>query len=230
MNYSQENRLSMYYAVKDALNTHNLVWSVTVAFAAAVAEFLTNIGTLESVVAKQVIDIRGFAKSKAKAEDTLVEAAMKVAGGTLAFATVVENAVLATQMKVSDSGLRSFRDGIIAQACQGIHDSANAEILNLADYGILPADMTALQAAIDAYVALVSAPRNAIASRKGHTTELAMMMKDTSKLLDDRMDAMLVLFAETNPEFHREYFDARIIVDLKGGATKEDEGDIAEAA
>ena len=230
MTSSQENRLSMYYAVKDVLNTHQVVWSVTVAFAAAVAEFLTNIGTLESVVAKQVIDIRGFAKSKAKAEDVLVETALKVAGATLAYATVTKNAVLATQMRVSDSGLRAFRDGIIAQACQGIHDSANAEILNLADYGLLAADLTALQDAIDAYVALVSAPRNAIASRKGHTAELALMMKDTSKLLDDRMDAMMVLFVETDPEFHREYFVARIIIDLKGGVPKTDEGDLAEAA
>jgi len=216
MNAKQENRLSMYYTTDSALDKYSAVWTGILAFEACVSEFKTNIGAIESAVSKQIIDIRGYAMGKAKAEANMIQETVKVAGAAKAYATVSGKLVLATQMSVAKSGLRQFRDAVVAQACQGIHDAANAEVANLADYGISAVEMTALQDAIDAYAALISAPRIAITQRKGQTAEIALLIRDTYKLLSNRMDPLMGLFGASAPIFYREFFDARIIVDHRG--------------
>lgn len=222
----------MYYSVQHALERYTTTWSGTAALATAVSELNANITALEAAVAKQVVDIRGYAKDKAQAEDLMIAVTMKVAGAAKAFATVQGNAVLATQMSASPSALRKFRDAVIALACQGIHDAANAVVADLADYGILPADMTALQDAINVYVQLVGSPRTAITERKSQTSEIGLLVRDTAKLLNNRMDPLVGIFAVSDATFHRAYFDARIIVDHRGGrdsASENPEG-TAEAA
>jgi hypothetical protein len=113
------------------------------------------------------------------------------------------------------------RDAIIAQTCQNIHDLANPIIAALAAYGLLPADLTGHQSTIDAYTATVGSPRAALTVRKGATAEINALVKDSMKILNNRMDKMMPEWEASNPDFFQEYFDARMIVD--SGSTKQDE-------
>lgn len=214
----------MYYAVQKVLEKHNAVWSATPAFAATVTELGANIDALEAAVAKQVIDIRGYAISKAEAERQMVSLTIKVTGAAKAYAVVNQDQVLATQVNVTPSTFHRLRGAIVSQACQGLHDIVAPLTAELADYGITAEDLEALQTAIEAYTGLISSPRNAITARKGHTAEIGFLVRDTAKLLDKRMDALMGLFALEHVDFHREFFDARIIVDHRGSG---DSGDIA---
>ncbi|MCB9182761.1 MAG: hypothetical protein H6591_02505 [Flavobacteriales bacterium] len=87
-------------------------------------------------------------------------------------------------------------------------------------YGITAADPTSLQTKITAYVDVVAFPRNAVTIRKGATAELNALIKDTMKLLNNRLDPMIEEFRESDPKFYKEYFDGRIIVDLGTGDGK----------
>lgn len=62
---------------------------------------------------------------------------------------------------------------------------------------------TAFQKAIDRFVTAIAAPRAAITARKGATAEIRELMKDTTKLLVKRLDALVAQFALTAPEFVR---------------------------
>lgn len=106
----------------------------------------------------------------------------------------------------------------MAEVCQGIHDVANSLVANLAPYGVVPAELTAHQTVIDAYVTAVSAPRTAAIMRKGATSELTVMATKSMRILTNRMDKMMREFQTSDPVFYQEYFDARIIVDA--GAAK----------
>lgn len=227
MNKEQENRLSMYYAVAKYLDEHSTELGTVPALVAAAVEFQANIKALESATEKQVIDITGFAKDKAEAEDKMITLTLAVAGGTRAYATVQGDSVLAGKMNVTVSALRKHRDAVVAQHCQAIHGAANAVVADLADYGVTTALLADLQSAIDRYVAAIAAPRAAITDRKGATAEIRELMKDTTKLLVKRIDSLVEQFRASNPDLVRGYADARIIVDHGKGSAGEAPGALA---
>ena len=103
-------------------------------------------------------------------------------------------------------------------------------VASLTDYGVTAATLTTLQTAIDKYVDASSAPRNAITLRKGATAELRALLKDTNKLLTKRLDALMEQFAETKPEFYRDYQNARIVIDLGTGSGEGTETPLPVAA
>ena len=211
----------MFYATDKFLDENSAVLGTVPALVAAILEFQANIKALEAATEKQVIDITGFAKDKAEAEDAMIGLTLAVAGGTRAYATVIGDSVLAEKMNVTTSALRKHRDAVVAQHSQGIHNEANAVVASLADYGVTPAVLTDLQNAIDRYVAAIAAPRAAITDRKGATAEIRELMKDTTKLLVKRIDSLVEQFRVTNPDLVRGYEDARIIVDLGKGSSDE---------
>lgn len=220
MNKQQENQLSMFYATQKALTDNNTLWSGIPAMVDATNEYNTNIRMIEDCVERQVIDLRGYAQAKAEAEAAMIGMTLAVAGAVRAYATTVGNSVLAGKMNVTRSGLLRHRDAVVAQHCQGIHTKANAEVANLADYGVTAATLTELQTMINTYVAAISAPRNAITGRKGSTAELRLLIKDTNKILAKRLDSLMEFFALTQPNFHRDYWNARIIVDHGAGSSE----------
>ncbi|MBK7752063.1 MAG: hypothetical protein IPI41_05440 [Flavobacteriales bacterium] len=218
MDKRQENQMTMFYATQRTLTLNESVWTAKPAVADAAQELDTNIGAVEGCIERQVIDIRGFARVKEECETAMLNQTILVAGGVRAYATVIGDSVLLGKMDVSRGSLLRHRDSVIAQHCQGIHTAANEVVANLADYSILPATLTALQTAIDKYVAAIVAPQNAIALRKGATAELRTLMRDTNKLLTKRLDALMEQFAFSNSEFYRDYQNARIVIDLGTGS------------
>lgn len=85
----------------------------------------------------------------------------------------------------------------------------------------MAADLTAQQSTIDAYTATVGSPRAALTVRKGATAEINALVKDSMKILNNRMDKLMPEFEGSNPDFFQEYFDARMIVN--SGTDKKDE-------
>lgn len=221
MNQVQENRLSMAYAAAQVLDQNTLIWNGVPAMVDAHTEFKANLTALEEAVAKQVADIKGHAKDKAAAEEMMITKTLAMAGSVMAFATVNNDNGLAESMDISRSELNRYRDSVVAQRCQTVHDAADANIAALAAYGVLPADVTALQALIDTYIALIPQPRNMITARKGATAEIGALVRDTMKLLNRRVDRLMMQFNYSHPEFVKQYFDARIIIDQHG--QKDDE-------
>ena len=194
MNKRQENRLSMFYVVKSTLEENAAIWSGTPAIVTAKAEYDGNVKSLEDALELQLRDIRGHAVDKRNAE----------------------------AMNIVPSELRRYRDSVVAQRCQDVHDLANGVLASLADYGVDAAKLTAFQARINAYLTENTAPRLAITARKNATAVIEELVEETLTMLNRRMDPLMQGFANTHPEFHRQYTDARIIVDLGGTGDGED--------
>lgn len=222
MNQYQENRLSMFYAVKSTLEDHNAVWSGIPAIVTAKADFDLQVKGLEDALEIQVRDIRGHAVDKSNAEEAMIAETLDVAGKVMAYAVANSNEALAEAMNISPSELRRYRDSIVAQRCQDVHDAANGVLASLAGYGVDAAKLLAFQALIDAYLAANTAPRLAITARKNATAAIERLVDETLDLLHRRMDPLMQGYAITNASFYRLYTDARVIVDL-GGTGEEEE-------
>lgn len=216
MNQVQENKMSMAYAVVQVLDQNTAIWNGVPAIQQAHTEFKANITATELAVSKQIADITGHAKDKAAAEDSMIAKTLSVAGAVMAFATVNGDNGLAEAMNLSPSELRRYRDSVVAQRCMGVHDAATQNATTLVDYGVSAADIADLKTRIDKYVSLIAQPRNRITARKGATAEIGALIRDTMKLLNNRMDRLMQQFAFSHKEFHKHYFDARIIIDQHG--------------
>lgn len=99
-----------------------------VALLAARDEFEVNLLAIKSCVERQVVDITGYAQAKALMVERMVGVALVVAKGTLAYAEVVGDRVLAGKMKVGSQGIdptSGWRGGASSQsildaaACRG---------------------------------------------------------------------------------------------------------------
>jgi hypothetical protein len=213
MKKNQEYRFNMYNAAHRVLLDHSALYASMPALGDAVAELGTNLEAMAQCVEKQVIDITGFARDKAAAEERMLALTQVVAKGALAYATVKDDAVLAAKVRVGLSRLRRHADGVVARHCQAVLDAATTVAGSLADYGVDGPRLDELKAAIQRHDQANSAPRLAITARKGATTELALLLKDTTKLVTRRLDALMERFKLEAPAFHRAYTDARIIVD-----------------
>ncbi|QQR85114.1 MAG: hypothetical protein IPJ76_10845 [Flavobacteriales bacterium] len=221
MKKTAENRMSMFYAVEGVCDKHTLVWTPLVPYATAVGELKDKILLLEDAVQLQESELKGYAEDKRHKKEAMVDKTLEVAQATYALAVDKGDDVLKAQMDHSRSDLLLGRDTVVGQRCQDVHDLANAVVVQLAPYGILPADMTALQTAINAYVTVVDAPRVAVTVRKGATTAIDKLVTEATAILTERMDKLMVEFKSSAPDFWQQYFDARIIVDL--GGKEEDE-------
>lgn len=216
MNQVQENRMSMAYATLQVLDQNTVIWNGVPAMVQVHTEFKANLTALELAVNKQVVDITGHTKDKAASEESMIAKTLSIAGGVMALATVNGDNGLAEAMNLTPSELRKYRDSVVAQRCMGVHDAATANAAALVAYGIAAADITDLKTRIDKYVALIAQPRNMITARKGATAEIGALLRDTMKLLNRRADRLMQQFAFSNKDFHKQYFDARIIIDQHG--------------
>lgn len=210
----------MFYAVNAACDAHNAVWSGLLPYANAVSAFKAKIVEIEKEVETQVTDLEGYAMDKGQRKEVMVRKALAVANQVFAYAEDNGLTVLREKMDVRYSDLIAPRDAVVAQKCQGIHDEANAVIGSLGDYGIMATDLTELQGLIDAYEAVISAPRTAITVRKGATEAIENLIREGTTILKNRMDKLMSEFQVSDPGFYQEYFDARIVVN--SGTKKED--------
>ncbi len=216
MTHYEENRLSMFYSTRQVLDQHTVLWSTVPALVAAKGEFDANIASIEAALAVQLRDITGHTEAKAVAHEAMVQQTVLMAGGVMAFAVATGDEGLAEEMNIYPSELRKYRDSEVAQRCQGVHDAAQTHAAALVDYGVSAADIALMQQLIDTYLDLVQQPRNVITARKGATSEIGLLVRDTLKLLSRRMDMLMRRYLGSAPDLYRQYTNARIIIDRGG--------------
>ena len=223
MNKVSENKMTMIYATMAACAKFLLTWTGLVAFKNAHDELVANMKSIEDASETQELNMKGAALDKRFKRDAMTQKTIVMAQALFAYAEDTNDIVLREKANLSEHDLTKKRDAIVAQLCQGISNLATALGASLTDYGVTAAEITGLQSAIDNYVAVVTAPRNATTVRKGATAEINTLMKDSMKILNNRMDKLMPEYKDSAAQFYQEYFDARIVVDAAGSSRKEEE-------
>ena len=225
MNDVQENKLSMYLAIKTVLMDNDSIWTGFPAFVSAVVDFGEKLEGIILAVERQETAITGVRSDKLVAQELMITSALAVSGSVFAYASATNNQTLKEAVNYSYSSLRYVRDTISAERCKIIHSQALAEVANLADYGITAATLTELDELIDSFADLLPAPRVAITSRKGATSGLVDLIKDIDLILNERLDMLMPQFKESNLEFYKHYFDSRLIAGARRSSDDGDGGD-----
>lgn len=223
MTDKQENKLGMYYSVVAACENHNAVWSGLPAFATAFTEFQSHVDAIGDAAEAQETGVTGATKNKNTALKNLTDAAYPLGTAVQAWATVEGDTQLAERVYWSRSDYLYGRDADSETMARTVLTEATANLPALADYGVTQAKLDDLSAAIDAYHAVLVAPRAAITDRKAATAALVDHFTAADTVLKGRMDNLAPILAADTPEFGRDYENARIIVDSGGGAGSAEE-------
>ena len=178
MNKQNEDRMSMFYALLQVLAKHVAVWTGIVPFKNAHDELKGNVASIENATQTQETSLKGVALDKRFKKEAMVKKTLEITQAIYAYAVDQGDLVLREQADYSRSDLMGVRDAVVAQTCQNIHDLANPIIAALGAYGLVAADLTTQQTAIDAYTATVGSPRAALTVRKGATAEIEALVKE----------------------------------------------------
>lgn len=208
----QKAKLQMYRTVENVCTGNTEIIETNVAFIAAFNEFKDKIAAISQ--AAQLDDRRttGITIDKNIAKRTLCQIAADVSSIISAYAATVGNNTLLKNIEYSVSTLLKMSEDTLPSRCQNIHEAGRVNLVELADYGLTNAHLTALQIAIDDFTAVIAKPRTAISQRKGVTGNLVELFKETDEILDARMDKLIIIFKTAAPDFVRTYESARRII------------------
>ena len=220
MTAKQENKLSMFLAVKAVCDRNTATIQTLQAFADGYTEFTTHVANIQTLAQNQSVDATGLAADKQQLRKDMATAAAVIALAVNAYAKKTKNNALAAQTAVTASDMTSGRDTAAADTARNVHAAATGNLANLAPYGVTAAKLTALKAKIDAYSASLSKPRDAVASGSTATKQMSDEFDAADAALNDQMDALVPQFAAANAKFVEDYNNARIIVDSGGGKAK----------
>jgi hypothetical protein len=220
MTRKQFANLRMYKAVDVVLTTFAAVVATVPALAAFQSELQANIAALLSNAEIQDTASEGVAVDKEQKRLSLCRAAATMAGIVKAWAESTGNVLIAEQMDITYSDLLRLKDGILAERCTTIHDTANDHLAALANFNVTAAKLTALTTTIDSFKNANPAPRTAEIEISAATKAVRLADSDTKKLLEKMIDKLMEDFRDTNVDFYNQYKAARVIQDAPTFVTK----------
>lgn len=169
---------------------------------------LTQIGVLSE---QQEKDISGLKKQKEALKADLITKALDVSRRVVAYAKLTGNDVLAKEAYYTETDLQHYPDETLVTSCSVIYTAAETHAASLIEYDVTPETLAALKKAIDDFKAVMDSPKIGHTEKKQITDQLALLFEEEITLLD-KIDLLVDMMKNTQPEFYAEYFDTRKVV------------------
>jgi len=215
MEIQQSNDLRSYKAVAVVLESYEPIWMTFPAFRKAVTEFN---GIVEEITRQAQIQLESDQASEEKLFilQALGAATYEVSAAIHAYAVGVGDLALEARVDFSRSAITFGKEDQFISRCWAIHALATKELPKLGDNGITTAKLNALKKKIEAFETVQPKPRNRVNKGTAARLALELLFPRASKVLRTQLDKLMPQFAESNPEFVREYEAARSVVDVRG--------------
>ncbi len=221
MTKTQKSIRNMYQVVINILTSFVASWTTYLPFATVVTEYKDDVKEIDDTATAQESLLHGYYVNKRAKKRDMAEKGSTIARKVSGFAADTGNYILLKAMKISFSKLFYAATATSANSAQAIYDAASGMTpAERTTYNISATDLTDLLDAITVFRNLPS-PREVVVIRKQLTADLAVMFKDTSLVLSDRMDNLMSNFKLSDPEFYEQYFNARRLVEAHFHTTVE---------
>lgn len=214
----------MQKAVRDYMTAHLAKWNGIAANVTAHTLLKTKLTAIDAMVTEQERVRTGITVAKNALRVSLEQAILLVANPTAVFAEISGDAVLLSETDLTPTDLDKESDQTLDDVAARVKNAAESVIASLADYGVLAADITALEDAIEAFEGAKTGPDVARAERKALTEQLEPLVDSAGDVLTRQLDKLMARYQLTDAVFHSGYKAARVIIDLRGPG--EDEGDV----
>ncbi len=212
MNSPQEDKLTMYYAVKSTNERFQTTWITNAVYAATYNQWAAKLTLIEQSRDTQTLETTGVTADKKNKRALMVDKAAFIQNRLQSYSNVINNIELLASVSYSPTKMRMARDTDIVGICNTILSRANVNAAAIIPYGVTAVMITELQAAITAYSAALAKPTSAKSQTKNATENLTKFFKEADDLLTKRLDLDIELFRVSKPDFYSQYQTSRIII------------------
>ena len=217
MKNSQEDRLSMYLALKDFLIQNAGITKELPNFESNFGEFQNLITEIKSIAEKQKDDKSGLTKVKKELRDKLITLSLDNSLKLNAYAVDTNKTKLKSAVKTTRTKLSKAPDTALRDYAKLIYDKAQGNIDSLADYGINPATQTVFLEASNAYFTAIAGPRTGISERRQATLKLGELL-DKADIVISRMDSSIGIIKLSQPDFVNGFNGSKKVVETGKGS------------
>jgi hypothetical protein len=219
MDAPKRNKFAMAQATNLVLTRKDYkpIWQTLPGFVKHQGNLATEIAFITKNLPKTIRRKTGSAADKEAARLAMCKAALIIAGGVASYAHEAGNHELLVRVDTHLTLLMSGRGQDSLSKCDDIHAAATANLSVLADSGVTQANLDALQELITSYEELLPQPRVAISSAKGVGQAIDAALDRLDGILNNGLDNLMLKFEDPNPDFYRDYTNARIVIDRPGG-------------
>ena len=213
MNDRQNAKLNMAQRVSDALKRYETVYIGISPMVEAVSELNADIANIrETQKERGAVNVPASTLEKRAAERQMIEPCAKMANAMYVIGFKSDNKDLITLYGLSENSFYRLTGNAALALAKRILDLARIYAAELQKYGIEADEIDALETAIEAYRTVIAKPMDTIGERKQKTTNIVQLFAGLDSTLYDKLDKLMALFKQSDPEFYGEYRTARNII------------------
>jgi hypothetical protein len=205
------NRLLMWKNVTQFLNQYEPIWSSNAQFTSAVSTLSGAIVNADNAILAQAVALPGAKDNREALADAAAEQIFRIAGGARAWARDSRDILLLAAIRIRPSDLRYLKLAERVPALKGLLDASKAHAADLLSYGVSADDLDRAYAALAAYAAALTAPRQAVSQRVAVTGSIAGIMAIGAEAVR-KMDDLIRLFGAAHPAFVIGYRAVRKVI------------------
>ncbi len=209
MNKFQNQTLKMFQVISEFLDgTESSILDGLPGFQEFKDKFNLNRTNLRSQHELQSRNITGFALDKKEIRTEMTEHAVDISNKIVAYGTVTNNTELVDDMHYTKYEFKKMSDNEFLARSLNIHSKAVELLPNLGSYNVTADLLTSFNQTINNFEANLVKPITEINTVKLATAEIANLF-DVNKQLLIKMDRLVLILKNTNPEFVKGYFESR---------------------
>jgi len=228
MNGKQQSKLKMYLTVRIFLLANPEITAKLPNFPEFMAALDAAILQIQNNSQEQSIDTTGVAESKQEYRELLIQATIDASGKIQAYAKYIRDSVLLAETKFTKTDLRHLSALDLVDAASGLKGRIDANLSNLALYGLTAESQIKFGATIEDYRIAIPLPRQSqLWSREKSLLETQGFEMGDEAI--DNIDSVVEIVRLTEPIFYTGYKNARRIIP-QGITSIQVQGNVTEAA
>ncbi len=213
MNKRQEAYSSMAHKVIGEMNRHKDIWKSNKVISGTVEKINGLFKEIETTNARQNQSTKGASQKKREYRKQLDNTTNSFLGIFRSYAKTTGNDELYENSNKTISEIKSIKDTEIIILVNTTKDYATKHLRNLKDYGMTQKMIANYENSADGYVEYLTRPQEIQAEKKTATTELKELFKQLDIQLTEYLDNHMMQFIIKEPQFYKDYENARIIYD-----------------
>jgi len=212
MQKKYENFMAMFIAVLTVLQKFIAAWQSSIAFTDSVNQFKNKKTAIDLLRNKSESGSKGVTEQKKIFHDKLAAQTFEIVQVLMAFYKKTNDSVSFHKVKITKTKLEKSRANKLISVAKNALEMAHSCGRAMADYQITQPILDEFTATLTAYEQFVPSPRTTIVERKVALKDLSNLFKDANLILTEQLDLMMVPYEKTNPDFYKEYMNARKVV------------------
>lgn len=228
MTVKQLSKLKMCLTLRIFLMSNTAITDTIPNFSEFIAALDAAILQIQNNSEQRQYNTKGVTGNKKQLKESLIIVTADASRKMQAYAKYVNDTVLLSQTKLTESYLRELADLRLVDGSKGLYDLINQNLEKVTPYGLTEASQTDFMADITAFGDAIPQPRQSQLGKKENTL-LENQGFEAADAAVENMDIAVEIVRLTQPTFYAGYKNARRIIE-QGTGSLQVQGVITDAA